>query len=157
MKNRILLLSSLLLAGLSIQSCNDEFLETSPTETISNPPVEYRVNGLYNMMINVGTGGSSGQDDFGQKGFDIFTDLVQSDVVLDGTTYGWYSGIANYSWVMDNTNTRNYTPWRYYYRLIYAANDIIDDLGGNDVTQFATTTDKESFGQAKVMRAYAYF
>lgn len=157
MKNRILLLSSLLLAGLSIQSCNDEFLETSPTETISNPPVEYRVNGLYNMMINVGTGGTTGHDDFGQKGFDIFMDLVQSDVVLDGTTYGWYSGIANYSWVMDYTNTRNYTPWRYYYRLIYGANDIIDDLGGNDVTEFATITDKHSYGQAKVMRAYAYF
>lgn len=138
-------------------SCNDDYLITEPTETISSPDVEYRVNGLYNMMINAGTGGTTGHDDFGQKGYDIFLDLVQSDVVLDGTTYGWYSGIANYSWIIDYTNTRNYTPWRYYYRLIYATNDIIDDLGGNDATEFASTKDKHFYGQAKAMRAYAYF
>jgi len=154
---KTIILASLLLAGLSFQSCNDEFLESSPTETISNPPVEFRVNGLYNMMIDKETGGTTGHDDFGQKGYDIFTDLVQSDVVLDGTTYGWYSGIANYSWVIDQTNTRNYLAWRYYYRLIYGANDIIDDLGGTETTTFATDTEKHAFGQALAMRAYAYF
>ena len=154
---KTIILASLLLAGLSFQSCNDDFLETSPTETVSQPPVEYRINGLYNMMITTGTGGTTGHDDFGQKGFDIFTDLVQSDVVLDGTTYGWYSGIASYAWVLDYTNNRNYTPWRYYYRLIYGANDIIDDLGGTDAAEFTSVEAKHAYGQAKAMRAYAYF
>lgn len=155
---KTIILASLLLAGLSFQSCNDDFLETSPTETISDPPVEYRVNGLYNMMINTGTGGTNlDHDDFGQKGYDIYTDLVQSDVVLDGTTYGWFSRIANYSDVIDYTRTTNYKPWRYYYRLIFATNDIIDDLGGNDATTFDNKEDRHYFGQAKAMRAYAYF
>lgn len=138
-------------------SCQDDYLETSPTETIANPDAAYKVNGLYNMMINTGTGGTTGHDDFGQKGYDIFMDLIQSDVVLDGTTYGWYSNIANYSATVDFTNNVNYTPWRYYYRMIYATNDIIDDLGGNDLTEFASVEERHAFGQAKAMRAYAYF
>ena len=155
---KTIILASLLMAGMSMFSCNEDYLVTEPTETVSNPPVAYRVNGLYNMMINVGTGGTNlDHDDFGQKGYDIYMDLVQSDVVLDGTTYGWYSRVANYSDVIDFTRTTNYKPWRYYYRLIYGANDIIDDLGGTDRTTFESDEDKFSFGQAKAMRAYAYF
>lgn len=157
MKKTITILGSLLIAGTSLFSCSDDYLETSPTETISNPDATYKVNGLYNMMINTGTGGTTGHDDYGQKGYDVFMDLIQSDVVLDGTTYGWYSNIANYTAPTDFTNNSNYTPWRYYYRVIYGANDIIDDLGGNDLTTFASTNDKYAYGQAKAMRAYAYF
>lgn len=139
-------------------SCNDDYLETSPTETISNPDAAYKVNGLYNMMINTGTGGTNlDHDDFGQKSYDIYMDLIQSDVVLDGTTYGWYSRIANYSDVIDFTRTTNYKPWRYYYRVIYGANDVIDDLGGDNATEFNSSEDKYAYGQAKAMRAYAYF
>lgn len=154
---KTIILASLLFSGLSLFSCNDEYLETTPTETVYASPAEYKVNGLYNMMINAGTGGTTNHDDFGQKGYDIYLDMIQSDVVLDGTTYGWYSAIANYSAIEDYTNTRNYMPWRYYYRVIYGANDIIADLGGNNTTTFVTKADQHAFGQAKVMRAYAYF
>ncbi|KAF5276737.1 hypothetical protein FQR65_LT16215 [Abscondita terminalis] len=53
------------------------------------------------------------------------------------------------------TNNVNYTPWRYYYRLINGVNDVIDGLGGNDASP--TGDNAYGMGQAKTLRAYAYY
>src|SRR5690606_11872351 len=50
----------------------------------------------------------------------------------------------------------NYTPWRYYYALIFSANSIIDKLGGNDAIPEAKS-DQFAYAQAKATRANAYF
>ncbi len=136
-------------------ACREEFLQTEPTETVSSPSAEFKLNGLYLLMVETGTGGTTGHDDFGQKGYDIYTDLLSSDMVLGGTTYGWYSNIANYSAPVDFTTNPNYIPWRYYYRLVNAANDVIEGLGGNDAQ--LSGTKGYSMGQAKAIRAYAYY
>lgn len=141
---------------LTATSCREEFLESAPTETLANPPAQAKLNGLYLMMVNTGTGGTTGHDDYGQKGYDLVSDLLSADMVLSGVTYGWYSNIANLSAPVDYTNNSNYQPWRYYYRVAYAANDVIAGLGGNDAVP-ASASDKSSMGQAKAMRAYAYF
>lgn len=138
-------------------ACREEFLETEPTETVSNPSAQFKLNGLYLLMVETGTGGTDlDHDDYGQKGYDMYTDLLSSDMVLGGTTYGWYSNIANYNDPIDFTRNTNYKPWRYYYRLIYAANDVIAGLGGNDATP-TNPTDKAAMGQARAIRAHAYF
>lgn len=138
-------------------ACREEYLQTEPTETISNPNAQFKLNGLYNLMVNTGTGGTDlDHDDFGQKGYDIYMDLLSSDMVLGGTTYGWYSNIANYSDPVDYTRNTNYKPWRYYYRLIYAANDVISGLGGNEAV-LGNAEDKAAMGQAKTIRAHAYY
>lgn len=153
---KILILSSLLGLLLSTSSCREEFLQSEPTETLADPPAQAKLNGLYLMMVNTGTGGTTGHDDYGQKGYDLISDLLSSDMVLSGVTYGWYSTIANLSAPVDFTSNSNYMPWRYYYRVAYAANDVIAGLGGNDAVP-AKPTDKAAMGQAKAMRAYAYF
>lgn len=140
----------------SAGSCREDFLESAPTETLGNPPVTAKLNGLYLMMVKTETGGTTNHDDFGQKGYDIYSDMLSGDMVLGATTYGWYSTVANLTAPVDFTNTVNYKPWRYYYRLISAANDVINDLGGN-AAQPVSASDKASMGQAKAMRAYAYF
>ena len=139
----------------SISSCKEDFLETAPTETVSTPPTKYKLNGLYLMMVNKGTGGIGNDYDFGQKGYDIFSDMLSSDMVLGATTYGWYSTLANLSATLDYTDNLNYMPWRYYYRVINGANDVIDGLGGN--TANPTGSDGYGMGQAKALRAYGYF
>lgn len=136
-------------------SCREEFLQSEPTETLANPPAQSKLYGLYSMMVKTGTGGTTDHDDYGQKGYDLISDLLSADMVLSGVTYGWYSTIANLSAPVDYTSTSNYKPWRYYYRLAYAANDVIAGLGGNDAVPAAK--DKAAMGQAKAMRAYAYF
>lgn len=153
---KILLLSSIALATLTI-SCREEFLETTPTETIGDAPVQTKLNGLYLMMVNTGTGGTDlDHDDFGQKGYDIYSDMLSQDMVLEGLNYGWYSNLANLSAPVDFTRNENYKPWRYYYRIVAGANDVIDGLGGTDAVP-SNDEAKYAMGQAKAMRAYAYF
>ena len=153
---KIIILSSILGLLFTTTSCREDFLKSEPTETLANPPAQAKLNGLYLMMINTGTGGTTGHDDYGQKGYDLMTDMLSSDMVLSGVTYGWYRNIANLTATTDFTNNANYMPWRYYYRIAYAANDVIAGLGGNDVVP-TNASDKAAMGQAKAMRAYSYF
>lgn len=153
--------------ALSVGSCSDDFLEKRPSERISAEQIaeaaaqdpallNAAVGGLYSTMYNTGTGGTTRHDDFGQKGYDIFSDMLSSDMVLGATIYGWYADIARYQVTKDFTTNAAYQPWRYYYRIIFAANGVIEALGGVD----AELTNPESrylMGQAQTMRAYAYF
>jgi len=77
-------------------------------------------------------------------------------MVLGGYNYGWYKDIATMASTLDYTDNDNYRAWRYYYRIIRAANGIIDGLGGNDVT-LEDQDQKYQMGIAKTMRAYCYF
>ena len=155
--------------GLSFtaSSCKKSFLDEQPTSQISTEQeaiavkqdpalLNARVSGLYTTMYNTGTGGTTNHDDFGQKGYDIFSDMLSSDVVLGALNYGWYDDITRYQDTKDNSSNGDYEPFRYYYRIIFAANTIIDVLGGNDVT-LTDSNLKHYMGQAKAMRAYAYF
>ena len=156
MKKIVVLLSTISLLG-GLISCREEsFLNTEPTETISTPSTEAKLYGAYLMMTKSGTGGTSQHSDFGQRGYDIFTDLLSSDMAMPRNTYGHYREIVNLTATTDYTDTYNYMPWRYYYRFINAVNDVIKDLGGNGVVP-ANQNDKYLMGQAKVLRAHAYF
>ena len=157
----------LAVATLTLVGCSKEFLETEPTQFISssqlaeysvdNPALQAgNISGIYALMYDTGTGGTTGHDDYGQKGYDVFTDLLSSDMVLGGLTYGWYSGIARMTVTTDNTVNQTYTPWRYYYRIIFSANSVIGGLGGNDAVP-ENEEGRAFMGQAKAMRAYAYF
>ncbi len=147
--------------------CSEDFLDKHPTSFISVDDVGYSgernpdildatLTGIYTMMINTGTGGTSSHDDFGQKGYDIFSDFLSSDMALSVSTYGWYSRFVDYQTTTDYTRTENYKPWRYYYRVIKSTNLVIASLGGNEATP-ESVAGKHAMGQAKALRAYAYF
>jgi hypothetical protein len=44
------------------------------------------------------------------KGYDIYTDMLCSDMVLAGLNYGWYSRMVDYQATVDFTNISNYKP-----------------------------------------------
>jgi starch-binding outer membrane protein, SusD/RagB family len=148
--------------------CSEEFLDKKPSEKISSEQIKEaadkdpsllfgNIAGLYSTMYNTGTGGTDlNHDDFGQKSYDIYSDMLAGDMVLGALNYGWYSTVARLTATQDYTTNPAYQPWRYYYRIIFAANGVIDALGGTDAEQ--TEADKRHImGQAKAMRAYAYF
>lgn len=155
-------------ATLILGGCNDDYLDAEPTEEVSSGTVEDIVkikpealnsllSGIYTTMYTTGSGGTNlDHDDFGQKGYDIYTDLLCSDMALAGVNYGWYRDIARYQTTVNFVDNGNYKPWRYYYRIILSTNQIIEAFGGND---FVPTTDdaKHIMGQAKALRGYAYF
>ena len=143
MKNK---LYTILLAAatLGFASCSKDFLEKYPSENISgdqladlsqqDPAIlDGYLSGLYAKMYEVGSGGTTNHDDFGQKGFDIYTDMLAGDMVLGGDNYGWYLNIANLSATENYTLNEAYIPWRYYYSVVFNANNVIATLGGNDV------------------------
>lgn len=157
-----------------VYSCNDDIIRndgvtgsSQPTEfitdaqlsdgSITNPDITAAfVNGVYSQMITTGIGGSNSQTDFGQKANDIFTDMLSGDMALSQSNYGWYNSVADFRTSLDFTFGRNRIVWRYYYRIIRSANTIISTLGGNDNIP-ETDENKFSMGQAKTLRAYAYF
>ncbi len=166
MKKNFLYIGAAVLS-MSLASCSEDFLEQSPTDVIAADDLANAVNqdpsllsgnvaGLYTTMINTQTGGTTGHDDFGQRGYDIYSDMLVGDMALLGVNYGWYSTIAQLTSPKDFTNNVNYTPWRYYYRVIFSANTVIDALGGTDATP-SIASSRHIMGQAKAMRAYSYF
>lgn len=166
MKKSFYYIGAIALTMLS-SGCDEEFLDAQPTNQLSPEQIGVAAEtdpsllnaftaGLYSTMYTTGTGGTTGHDDFGQKGYDIYSDMLASDMVLAGTNYGWYSGVARYQPTQNNTLNQAYTPWRYYYRIIFGANTLIEVLGGNDA-ELDTPAEQHIMGQAKAMRAYAYF
>lgn len=150
-----------------IYGCGEDFLDTEPSDRLSadqvaraaefNPDiVQGSVSGLYQLMYLEDTGGVGGDWDFGQKGMDIFTDMLSADIAHSKTDYGWYSNFSSLQNTVDFTSNPNYMAWRYYYRIIRTANSIIVTLGGNDAVP-ELEANKHFMGQVKAMRAYAYF
>lgn len=150
-------------------SCSEDFLVEEPTGNIINsnqlaeaielnPKLgEATVTGIYATMFTTGTGGTTSQQDFGQKGYDIYGDMLSSDMALSTSTYGWYrSRITEMQAMTDFTQLENYQPWRYYYRIINLSNLVIESLGGNDAVP-ESDANKYTLGQAFAMRAHSYF
>nr|WP_294899465.1 RagB/SusD family nutrient uptake outer membrane protein [uncultured Pedobacter sp.] len=163
MKTKILIYATLTILFVG---CKKDFLDEKPTEKLSPEQIAKAaekdpsllngsIAGIYALMYQTGTGGTTSDDDFGQKGFDIYSDMVSSDMVLGNTIYGWYSNVAKYQSTTDFTRTDAYKPWRYYYQIVLGANTVINALGGNDVEP--TDATKAVMGQARALRAYAYF
>jgi hypothetical protein len=148
-------------------SCKEEFLQTEPTELISanqiqeasalNPGLQSaNVAGIYATMYGAGSGGTSGHDDFGHKSYDMYGDMLSGDMALTSVIYGWFRTITEFQTTVDYTQADNYQVWRFYYRLIFAANTVIDGLGGSEAIP-ATASGRWFMGQAKAMRAFSYF
>lgn len=167
MKNliKLTLASSILLLG---AGCSKDFLEKDPSEFLTQQQITDAastnadvlagtLSGIYSLQITPGTGGTTGADDLGQKGYDIFGDMLSGDVALSQSSFGWYrADITEFQAPLDFTRTRNYMVWRYYYRIIRSANVVIEAAGGNDAVP-ENEENKFILGQAKALRAESYF
>ena len=112
-----------IIASLMFTSCSEDFLENRPTSFISNDDlgetalinpsiVEGNLRGIYNQMVSAGIGGTSAQEDFGHKSFDMMSDLLSSDLAQVGARYNRFVGFANYVSTQDNTiNIPNYNMY----------------------------------------------
>lgn len=160
-------------ASLAFSACKKEFLETEPTDQVSNTKLEKMLQtkpnvaadisqglfpGMYSWLYTPGAGGTSGSGDFGQRSIDIFMDILCGDFIKTGNDYGWFGDLQKYKATVDNTNLNHYTLWRYYNRLIFVANGIMDSMGGADA-EFKPEAQNSRYqmGQALVMRGHAYY
>jgi len=94
--------------------------------------------------------------DFGQKGVDIYLDMLSGDMALSANSYGWYQNVANLISTVDNSRSENRIVKKHYTDIIHASNAIIEAL-----TPFGSIpTDNDSkwaLGQALALRAHSYF
>ena len=165
------LIYTMVAASLFTVSCGDDFLE--PTRNTSvltsadlataaelNPAlVAGTLDGIGSYLIAPrGTLGTANNRhyDFGQKGVDIFLDMLSGDMALSSNGYGWYQNTANLVSTVDYTRDENRLIWQYYYKVISSANEVIKTVGGNDVVPESPEV-KYILGQAKAYRAYGYF
>lgn len=160
--------------------CEKEFLVEEPTGSVVNlrqiseaGEVNPEINGafmtgVYATMFTTGTGGTTSQQDMGQKGYDIYGDMICGDMALTTSTYGWYRArITEFQAPLDFTQQENYQVWRYYYRVINRANLVIESILGQPQPQeesdlmaiIAELTDNNRYivAQAFAMRAHSYF
>ena len=162
------LLSVFVITGFS---CGDDFLEKPALEgsaSLTSAQLEQAaevdpevtgalMSGVYSLTFTTQTGGTTGHDDFGHKSYDIFSDMLSSDMALSVSTYGWYrASITEYQAPLDFTFGDNRQVWRYYYRIVRGCNEVIDGLGGTDAIP-ENQDSKFIMGQAKALRAHSYF
>ena len=167
MKNKFHL-STIIAVLLLMFGCEEDFLEREPSEfitqnqindaAITNPGiVAGTIAGIYSLMIQIETGGTTGDDDFGQKGNDIFGDMLCGDMALSQSVFGWYrASITQFQGPQDPTFGDNRQVWRYYYRLVRSANSAISALGGSDAVP-ELEENRFQLGQALAIRAHSYF
>jgi len=165
---KIKLIFSIFAAILIITSCSEDFLDERPTDFISvddfgdsseiNPELAAAtLRGVYNQMVTPYIAGTEHQEDFGHKSFDMMSDILSSDLAQVTGAYNRFVSFANLLQTVDpSIQIPNYTAWRFYYKLIKSANLIIDGAGGNDAVP-ASDDLKGVMGQAKALRAFAYF
>jgi len=168
MKKNVLKLIGIGCILFGLQSCNEDFLEKEPSQFVTenqladaaplNPDlIAGQVSGIYTVMFTSGSGDTGGHDDFGQKAYDIFSDMLSSDMALSQSTYGWYrSSITEMQATEDFTFGDNYQTWFYYYRQILNANLSMGNLGGADADPESPDI-RALLGQALASRAHSYF
>jgi len=110
---KIYILSFVALLLFGITGCEKDFLEVQPTEFLTedqiaeaaknNPDViAGSISGIYTLMFQTGTGGTDlDHDDFGQKGYDIYSDFLSSDLALSVSTYRWYRRLTQHNVTTD--------------------------------------------------------
>lgn len=153
--------------GLFVTSCSKDYLDVEPNRFMSQDQIDKisessghlqiaTLNGLYANMVKMQSGGTTGHDDFGHKGYDIYTDMLSGNIVLNRAIYGWYRNVARLSASQNYSGLEILRSWTFYYSMIRGANNVIAPLGGNDIVP-TDPVKKSAMGQAKVFRAFAYY
>jgi starch-binding outer membrane protein, SusD/RagB family len=157
MKN-LLKYSTPALMALVMVGCKKDYLETNPSNAVSNEVIfqstdaaYVALDGIYRWQFTYFTN----HGNFGQKAQEIVNDLMGNDVVVHSAGYGWFNG--EYRFTSQSTatdNSRSERTWWYYYRTIRNANEILFNL---DKATGAQADKDDIKGQALALRAWAYY
>jgi len=151
-----------LVAGIIIfPSCEDEYLDTTPTDQYSESVVfqttegaETVLNGIYRFMYSYNTvDGGGSHIDYGQKATDLALDMMYQDIVMH--VFHWYGYFHSYSqYALTQDYSRTTILWNFYYDIINNANIILKNI---DETTGSNDLKNRIKGEALALRGYAYF
>ncbi|QKG80404.1 RagB/SusD family nutrient uptake outer membrane protein [Tenuifilum thalassicum] len=152
MKRKFLIFT--LLVGLMV-SCSEDFLETSPSASISDDKVFTNLEGAKAVIDGVTRDlreYHSYHDQFGVKAIDLASDLMGEDIVV-GRLH-WF----RYDYTIDNREATYRRPsyvWSLFYRSIRNLNEVLAHY--DEVTNATDVQKKHIKAQALTLRAYSYF
>jgi hypothetical protein len=144
--------------ALILFSCSEDYLETVPTNQISDLDVFQTVEGAQTVIDGVlrdmrsQHGRSNLHDQFGVKAIDLCVDLMGEDIAVEkfhffGADYRFENRTAN--------DPRPLYAWSLFYRIIYNVTAVINQI--DDATSDSENLKKNLKAQALTLRAYSYF
>ena len=164
MKKYKLFAMGLAMAGaMSFTSCADDYLDTAPTDAVSNVTIGQNMeslylglNGIHRQMISQESGY---QCMGGLGGMMYIMDIMADDITW--LTNTWMKA-AYLGWQCNTNDQNGYNTvfWRLYYQWIMNANGLLEVLDGTDVSALSGG-DKALYeqirGEALVFRAFSHF
>ncbi len=157
-KVKILIYSLLSVFAVVGSSCNDDYLDTNPTESVSEGDAVKTAENLSAVINGMHRNMYSRQNDNqgrgGQGGIMIMLDGLGEDLVFTSTATNWYISLIR--WDDQRSETANYTsfPYQFYYSMIKNANLVINKgnqaSGSKDVINTA-------IGEAYAYRAFSNY
>ncbi len=152
---------------LSFTSCQDDALETIPTDSMSGTGLFANansalvpLNGIYRSMYTAGWSTSGANPNthqcFGISAYNLMGDVMGEDLIMSaqGSGWFWFDALYNVKGRFAQTNWRPYDLWNAYYTWVANANYII---AAEESMAGSTTDVNYVIGQAYAIRAYSYF
>ena len=151
-----------LLASIAISnsSCSSDFLDTTPTQSVSEGDISATIDGLYIALNGIHRKMVSQDTEIqalgGEPGFMMSRDAMGDDMTWATNT--WLQ--QNLTWEINKNNTSSYNraPWRIYYQFILNANKILDALP--NIVRSSEAEEKKANqikGECLCIRAWAHF
>lgn len=147
-----------LIALMSFSACEDNYLETAPTDQVATVDAFSTtknawaaLNGIHRLMYSQIF---SVQAQGGQSGNMIYTDILGEDLVFPNVSNTWFR--SEYQWISHRTATSSicFYSYTFYYMIIGNANMIIANIDNASGTE----ADKKAIkAEALTYRAWAYF
>ncbi|MGC6429562.1 MAG: RagB/SusD family nutrient uptake outer membrane protein [Jejuia sp.] len=158
-KFQLLLLTMSLIV---IQGCSENFLETVPTDAISDGAaysnldnIALVLNGLHRQIYSSELEGGSGSRN-GESFFMPALDFMAGEVIHTGPGFGWQKSEARWLTHTNANFTTTFNFWFQRYHFIQSSNAIISSIEGNP--DFPETTQRDDLlGQAYAYRAWSYW
>ena len=164
MKNFKIFAMGLAMAGaLSFTSCAEDYLETAPTDAISNVTIAQDMeslylglNGIHREMISQ----ESGYQCMGGLGGMMYIMDIEADDITWKINTWMKAAYLGWQCNLNESNGYNAVFWRLYYQWIMNANGLLEVLENTDVAALSGA-DKALYeqikGEALVLRAFAHF
>lgn len=156
---KYILIISLLFFATAFNGCEKDFLETTPSTSISDEDAfkttygaQTALNGIYYHLRRYNGGGANRRDDHGIPALNMTNDAAAGqEIVVWG---GWYSYDYNLWGHTRGDIFKSSSIWRFLYSAINNANLILTNIDAAE----GPSVDKDAIkGQALALRAYSYF
>jgi hypothetical protein len=141
-------------------SCTEEFLETAPTDSISDVAalsspenMKLVLNGLHRQMYSAELTGGNNRN--GESYWMPALDFISGEVIHTGPGFNWMKGEAQWLTHTNASNSRPFDFWFQRYHFVQTSSALIDGIAADG---FVITPDINNIlGQAHAYRAWAYW